>query len=559
MPNIPFKRRDTGDTRDTRNRVCRSAVPVLFLTALLLLTPVSGIGLVDAQETTSDDRFVRGGPDLDVHVPSNTVAPGQTQAIELFVTNDGRIEEGTVNNRNSVTKARNIRATVEADHGSPITVETGTQAVGSVTNDQPKGTTFQLTVPEDADPGEYDLDVELDYSYTRLISDKSGVTSERSRSETQTVTIEIDDDAQFIIRNTSTSAQIGNSGELSLEMENVGTQTAYDASVRTTSTNGNVVFGESAVDETHAGSWEPGEVKTVTHDLSVRDDTSVRPYSFDTAVSFDDRDGIENVDDGISSSVLPLPAQEFEIELTESTLRVDEEGWIRGEVTNTGPTTAESVEIRAPLADPNLYPIENSYAVGTLEPGETAAFELRLDVGGEAEAVRKLIDVDVRYRTTDRNKRVDDDGDVIVDVQDRRSGFRVASRQHQILPGETETVTVEVTNNLDETVTDIEPKLFTDDPLSAADDIAFIPALEPGETTTVRFEMSVDQDAVPKTYAATIDMRYDDADGESQISDTHRATIAVDEPDETTNPLSIGIAVVFFVVLTAGLYVWKLR
>ncbi|WP_435096681.1 COG1361 S-layer family protein [Halorubrum sp. N11] len=514
---------------------------------------------MDAQEPTSDDRFVRGEPDLDVHVPSNTVVPGQTQAIELFVTNDGEIQVGSVNNRNSVTKARNVRVTVEADDDSPITAETGTQAVGSVTNDQPKATSFRLTVPEDADPGEYDLDVELDYSYTRQISDRSGITDERSASETRTVTIEIDDDPQFIVRNTSTSAQIGDSGALSLVMENVGTQTAYDASVRTTSTNGNVVFGESAVDETHAGSWEPGEVKTVTHDLSVRDDTSVRPYTFDTAVSFDDRDGIENVDDGISSSVLPLPAQEFEIELTESTLRVDEEGWIRGEVTNTGPTTAESVEVRAQLADPNLYPIEDSYAVGTLEPGETAAFELRLDVGGEAEAVRKLIDVDVQYRTTDRNKRVDDDGDVIVDVQDRRSEFRLASQQHQITPGETETITIEVTNNLDETVTDIEPKLFSDDPLSAPDDIAFVPELKPGETTTIRFEVGVGQDTVPKTYAATVDMRYDDADGESQISDTHRVTITVGEPDETTNPLLIGVAVVLFVVLTAGLYAWRLR
>lgn len=139
MPHIPFTRRDDGDARDTRSRIRRSVILGLFPTAVLLLTPVGGISLVDAQETTSDDRFVRGEPDLDVHVPSNTVGPGRTQAIEPFVTN--------------------------------------------------------------------------------------------------------------------------------------------------------VVFGESAIDETHAGSWEPGEVKTVTHDRSVGDDTSVRPYTFDTVVSFDDPDG----------------------------------------------------------------------------------------------------------------------------------------------------------------------------------------------------------------------------------------------------------------------------
>ena len=140
-----------------------------------------------------------------------------------------------------------------------------------------------------------------------------------------------------------------------------------------------------------------------------------------------------------------------------------------------------------------------------------------------------------------------------------RSEFRLASQQDQITAGETETITIEVTNNLDETVTDIEPKLFTDDPLSAPDDIAFVPELKPGETTTIRFEVSVGQDTVPKTYAATVDMRYDDADGESQISDTHRVTITVGEPAETTNPLLIGVAVALLVVLTAGLYAWRLR
>lgn len=553
--------KDGGKTADVRFTGFRGLVPLIVVLGVLSASSLTGIGLVAAQDSTDSERFVRGSPDLDAHVPSNTLVPGQTQELEVVVTNDGEVQLGSIENRNAVTKARNVRATVESDEGDPIEVETGTQALGSVTEDQPKSASFQLTIPDGAEPGEYDLEVELEYSYTWQISDRSGVTSERSRSPTETITVEIDDDAEFIVRNTSTTSSIGDSGTVSLEIENVGGETAYNARVLTESTNGNVVFGESPADEAYAGLWEPGEVKTITHDVAIKDDSSVRPYTLDTAVISEDGDGIEQMSEGIVSGVLPLPQQTFRIEATDSTLRVDDEGWIRGEVTNAGPVTAESVEVHAPLTDPNLHPIEDSYAVGDLEPGETKPFEFHLDVGSEAEPVRKLIDVDVRYRTADRDQRINDDSDVIVDLGERRDEFLVTSTSHEIEAGSTNTVSVEITNNLDEPVTDVEPKLFTDDPLSSSDDTAFVPALEPGETTTVRFEVGVDESAMPKTYATTIDIRYDDADGRSKISDTNRAAITVIEPDDddgTNVPLVAGV-IVLLVVLVLGVYRWKVR
>lgn len=531
------------------------SIPLLAVLGLLSLSLVSGVGIVGAEEP----RFARGEPDLDAHVPSNTIVPGETQAIEFVVTNDGEVELGTLANRNTVTKARNVRATVTSDSDDPLEIETGTRALGSIIEDHPQRTTIQVTVPDSTAPGEYDLDVELEYSYTRQISDNAGVTSERSTSTTKTITLEVDDDAQFIVRNTSTTASVGDSGVVSLQIENVGEQSAYNASVQTTSTNENLVFGESTADETHAGSWEPGEVKTITHDVIIRDQTSVRPYTLDTSVSFDDSDGVSNVDEGITSNVSPLGEQTFTVVTSDSTLRVDEEGWLRGDVRNEGPATVESVEVVTPLQNPNLFPITESSAIGDLDPGESGTFEIHLDVGSDAEAVRTLVDVNVRYRTADRDMRVNDDSDVIVDIEDRRDTFTVASSPHEITAGSSTTVTVELTNNLDETVTHIEPKLFTDDPLSSPNDIAFVPRLESGETTTVQFEVQAAENAMAKQYGPTIDVRYDGTEGKSKISDTYRTSITVAETDGKGNSFLVAGLVVLIVGLSAGVYRWKLR
>ena len=638
--------------------------PALVALSVAISFAGTGVWVIGVGANTTNDA--NGSPELDTYVPANTVVPGESQEIQMVVTNDGEVHTGTVADRNALTPARNVRATVESDSDA-IDVDTGTQALGTITENQPRSSSYRLSVADDIEPGEYDLEVELEYSYTTEIERPSGEIEDRPRTDTQTITVDVDDDATFVVRNTSTSAPVGNSGKLLLEMENIGEQTANDASVRTKSTNTNVVFGQSEFDPVHAGTWKPNETKIVTHDLRIRDQSTVRPYPLQSTVTYDDGDGIEQVDrdvtssvsplpgrqfvvrnastnalvgdrgelfleiehvgertaydatvhtesvvfgetgvgqayagvwepgavktishdvrikdestvrpypldttvsyegadaitkadDGLLSSVSPRPEQTFTLELSESTLRVDEEGRLHGEITNNGPETVQSVELRAPLEDPNLYPIENTYAVGELEPGETESFELHLDVGNEAEPVEKLLGMTVRYRTEERDQRMNDESDVVVTVDERRDDFHVTSTAREIGVGSSDTVAVEVTNNRDETVTDIEPKLFADDPLSSPDDTAYVPQLEPNETATVIFEVGASAGAVPKTYSTSLDIRYDDADGRSQISDTHRTAITVVETDGGVNPVLVGALLFLLVGILVGLSLWR--
>ena len=95
-------------------------------------------------------------------------------------------------------------------------------------------------------------------------------------------------------------------------------------------------------------------------------------------------------------------------------------------------------------------------------------------------------------------------------------------------------------------------------PSTATSKVTVVSSLDPGEERTVTFEVAVDGGATPKTYAAAVDFRYDDADGDEQLSDTYRLPVEVTTADDSgalTSPL--GIVALLGVVAVGGALVWQ--
>jgi hypothetical protein len=107
--------------------------------------------------------------------------------------------------------------------------------------------------------------------------------------------------------------------------------------------------------------------------------------------------------------------------------------------------------------------------------------------------------------------------------------FEVEPVNASLVAGSTTTLRVEVTNTREEPVSDVSAKLFANDPLSSGDDEAFVDSLEPGETTTIEFQLSAAGGAVGKTYPLSLDFQYDDADGDTLVSDTYKLPVEVSE------------------------------
>ncbi|MFD1640911.1 COG1361 S-layer family protein [Halohasta litorea] len=409
---------------------------------LLLMTATSSV--VSAQSGSSID--VQGSPDISVYAPDNEVTPGSETTFTVQLDNDGEVTDGDPADRQYVTTARSVITTLEADD-IPITVKTGTQSVGDITESEPENVDFRIEVPNDAEPGTYEMELDMEYTYTSKAEDLPGYRpsqTTQSRSISKEVKIEISNDARF----------------------------------RITDIN--------------------------------------------------------------------------------STLRVGEEGDITGEIENVGGEDATNAEVQFPTDAENLFPQETAVAVGNIEAGESAEFRIPIEVGSEAEAVPKRFDLPVSFRDENGIRQTDDDPEFLADIGPERDTFGVEPVNRTITAGSGTTFEVTFTNNREETLTDIEPKLFTDSPFSSSSSEGFVESLAPGESETVTFDLSAEGSATPKTYPVTVDVRYQDAEGNSQITDSYRLPVEVLEPEESGGLGSLGTVAMLIVSLLAvgGGYVW---
>ena len=537
------------------------AATILVLGAGLLVAtgPAFGDAASPAQQSMAPSaadpvqpQLVRGEPRLRVTAPEQFVTPGNTNEVELQISNDGRLNIGSSEMREIVTTARNVRVEAEAD--DPLTVTTGQEAIGRVSENEPRSASIAIDVPEDTAEGTYDVDVELKYAHTR--QQGGGVTDDRSRTVTRTVEVEVRDEARFSITDASTDVQIGDNGTVEVDVENVGSETATDVDVGLGSATDGFSVGDPQEpgDSASIGELGPGAVATVTYDVSLDGDSALRRYSLRGDVRFNNADGIERVDEGLRTGVTPIDEQRFAIDDVESDLRVGEDGDVFGTVTNEGPLEARNVVVQYAEEDaPNVVPIERSVAVGTLGPGESADFRLPIEIGGEAEAVDRTADVAIRYRNADLERRAYEDVELLFEVEPKRDQFRLEVQDREITAGETIAFDVEVTNNLDQTVEDVEARLFANDPLDSNDDEAYVEELAPGESTTMTFDLEADSGATAKTYPVSFDFRYDDERGNSQLSDTTRVAIHVVEA-EGGLPWLLIIGAIVIVAVAGGYY-----
>ena len=400
-------------------------VRVILLIGLAVVFAVVTGGIAVGQEERP--ATAQGSPDINVYTPDNEVTPGSAAEFTIQLDNEGRLTRGKESDRSLVTTARSVVVELE-DDDAPITVNTGSRSYGTITEDEIRDATFSIDVPSDAEPGTYELDVKINYDYTSRVSQQPGIVNDqtqRSRSVTETVEIEISDDARFRVDNVN------------------------------------------------------------------------------------------------------------------STLRVGEEGEITGELTNVGGEDVTNAQLAFDPDSPNIFALETDVAVGDIDAGDSAEFSIPVEAGSEARAVDKQFDLPVTYRDSNGIRAEDPDPDFIATIGEKRNEFLIEPVDRTITAGTSQQLDVEVTNNRDERVTDVEAKLFADDPLDSSDDEAYIESLDAGESTTVSFELNAESGATVKTYPVTIDFRYDDANQRSQLSDSYRMAIDVTEGEEGGLPVGI--------------------
>ncbi len=538
-PETPCRSRSDGRLRPTRGQI--SSVGVVVLTIVVVSSLVVGslaVGPQTASAQQGPSGFSSAVIELDAFAPDNTLTPGQTNEITLQIANNARIRDSSrPSSIDTTTTARNVRVEVN-ERSAPVTVETGRQSVGNIGTAVPKEVPIAIDVPEDAEAGEYTMEVKLEYRQIGRLFDTLGTQDDRSYTVTREIDIVIDDSARFELRDAGTEAQVGDDGPMTVEVENIGGEPAEDLTVELASASGRLRFGGSNTEVARLGSLAPGETALIDYEVGFGGDASVREYPLDATVTFENSEGINEEYETVFN-VTPQAQQTFEIKNVESTLRVGEEGNLIGTVQNTGPVAANSVVVRYDNDAATLVPIESEFAVGTLAPGESAEFRLPIEVTREAEALPRLVDLSVQYRNLDNERRAYQKVDALAEVDQRRDQFLISIENKQLTAGESRRLEVEVTNNLNQPVTDVDARLFTEDPLTSDNDEGYIESLAPGESTTIVFELNAGGSATAKTYPISFDFQYNDADGRSKLSDTSQVAITVTESEGGSSSLSI--------------------
>jgi sialidase-1 len=529
----------------------------IVLTAILAMGLVVGVIPTAATAQASQSGDVIGSPEIGFATSSGTLSAGTTSELTVSVVNRGLIiQHGPSQYEEEVMTARGLTFEVD-DEDTPINVQTGQVSVGNF----PTGSTektVSVTVSEDAEPGTYQLPVEYEYSHTRHVRygpDGPTEGSDSTRTKTGSITIQIKEDARFEIVETNATTQVGDDSDISFTLRNTGSEVARGASVNAESKSSSLTFESGDTSSTASvGDWEPGEIRTITYNAALGSGSAVRAYSLDLAVNYDDVDGIDRTSDPITTTVQSIPEQSFAFADVSSSLRVGENGEITGTIENTGPNTVRSVAIR-PVENPEaVIPSEDSTAVGSLDPGEAKSFRLPMELTSEAEVGAKLLNVDVQYRDGGGDRQTYDKLDLSATIDPARDEFELAVSDRTITVGNSRTVSVEVTNNLDETVTDIEARLFADDPLSAGtSDTSYIESLEPGESATLAFEVTAASSATAgSTYPISFDVRYTDTDGNTHLSDTFKKPLDAAPQTGGGPPIALILGLVVGVVVLGG-------
>lgn len=482
------------------------------------------------------------------------VAVAREQTFDVSGTSSGLLagDRGTISGSVVNTGETNVSDAVVVlqTQGSGLQPIEREFAVGDLAPNDSANFEFEVAVPNESNPGVRPVSFRIRYR---------NADNEIRYSESFDAAVSVAGERTFAVRDVSADLQVADSGTISGTVVNTA-----DVPV----SNAVVVFGGGSgllprEQEVAVGDLEPGEETAFRFTVDVPNTSDPGPRQATFFVRYRNRNGDLRLSEGLDARVLVGEEQTFGVESVNSTLRVGETGEIAGRVTNRGERAVSNAVLVLQTNNPNLDARETEYALGRLGPNESVPFEYTVDVNGEAEPGPRQVSYRVRYRNRDGDLRVSDAIDSRIVVAPERDEFRVEPVNASLPIGSSEIIEVRVTNTANQTLRDVEAKLFASDPLSSDNDEAFVSRLGAGESATMKFRVAAAGGSIPKVYPVSVDFTYEDARGDTILSDTYRVPVEVTEsqrrglglPLGGISPILVGIGV--GVVLLGALVWWK--
>ncbi|MFC7139516.1 COG1361 S-layer family protein [Halosimplex aquaticum] len=379
----------------------RSQVTVAATVVLLVLAPSIAAGAVDEHEVT-------GHPGIDVSVPDTDFQPGEQTSLSVVVLNDGNVTSGSLSNpqlEQQVTTARAVRVSVDDDHDAPVTVKTNERAIAQLPDGSSAPVEFRMNVDRNAEPGTYELPINVSYNYTESVNPQTSEYEHNSTIKNFTVDVTIEEAAQFRVTNVESTARIGATGTVDVTLRNTGTAAAHNASVALASQNADMTFGQASSSSRYVGGvWKPGEKRTISYRVSAAQSASQQRYAFDATINYEDEDSTPMQSQSLSLGVTPEPEQSFSIVSTESDVAVADDGPVTVTIRNDGPAQVRDASVTFTSGSSALVfggSASASQYVGAWDANETREITVETTATPEAEARSYSLQASVNYEDSE--------------------------------------------------------------------------------------------------------------------------------------------------------------
>ncbi|QIO24780.1 COG1361 S-layer family protein [Haloarcula sp. JP-L23] len=348
------------------------------------------------------------------------------------------------------------------------------------------------------------------------------------------------------------SVQAGDDGNVTLTLENAGTTRVRQVLVSLRSQSGELDVGDAANASRFVDELRPGERRTISFRVAAPEDAGSQRFPLRLRVDYEDRTGDSQPAETRLLGVTTTPEQSFTVVNVSGPLRVGAEGTVRASIRNRGPLAVSDAFVTLSVGSENLKLQENESAIGRFRAGETATISFPVEVLDETEPGDRRVSFVVEYTNAEDETRQSDSLPGFVAVDGRRPVFVVRAANTSVDVGESDVITLVVTNNVDVPLTDVDAKVFVNDPLSTDDDQAFVGRIDPNETVRLAFAMSAAGGATPKDYPLSIDFQYQEPDEETKLSDTYRVPVTVQEPAGDGIPWLLLLALLALLLVIAA-------
>ena len=454
-------------------------------------------------------------PRFEASTPDPLVTPGEETTVTVQLVNDAADPDDTAET------ARQVRATMQAGD-TPFSIESGTILAGDMPDGVFRTLEFSITVPRNASAGVYDVPITLTYEY-----------ASNDGEQTITVPIRVEAVARFRAVDAETTASIGDTGTLTLQLRNIGDEAATDARVVVRSSDSELTFGSGGQSaDGFVGRWAPGETKQVQFKMQLGDDAIRRNYSIETVVEFLDDAG-QSRQDTVYVGVRPQPRQSFSIVDQQTAAPIGGAGQLTLAIENTGPQPLfdSTVTVASQDADVTFAQGERESQTFTGEwaVGEVKTLTYRVSVSDTAVRRNYSLRATVAFEDEFGNERTP--RTLITAFRPApEQAFEIRDVQTDLSIGATGTIDATVVNTGESAVRDAVVVLQAGgtnlDPQAVEYPVG---TLQSGQGAPVRFTLDVPATATPGARRLAFVVRYDNAAGDTLESEPLGVQVNVSE------------------------------